>query len=41
VKWLEVKDSELVLTQAQFGIASIQMQLNSTFIELEKINPSK
>jgi hydrophobe/amphiphile efflux-1 (HAE1) family protein len=41
VKWLEVKDSELVLTQAQFGIASIRMQLNSTFIELEKINPSK
>jgi hydrophobe/amphiphile efflux-1 (HAE1) family protein len=41
VKWLEVKDSELVLTQAQFGVASIRMQLNSTFIELEKINPSK
>ena len=41
VKWLEVKDSELVLTQAQFGVASIRMQLNSTFIELERINPSK
>jgi hydrophobe/amphiphile efflux-1 (HAE1) family protein len=41
VKWLEVKDSELVLTQAQFGVASIRMQLNSTFMELEKINPSK
>ncbi|MFM7428547.1 MAG: efflux RND transporter permease subunit, partial [Flammeovirgaceae bacterium] len=41
VKWLEVKDAELVLTQAQFGVASIRMQLNSTFIELEKINPSK
>ncbi|MFM8742066.1 MAG: TolC family protein, partial [Cytophagales bacterium] len=41
VKWLDVKDAELVLTQAQFGVASIRMQLNSTFIELEKINPSK
>jgi hypothetical protein len=28
-----------VLTQAQFGIAQIQMQINSTIIELERINP--
>jgi hydrophobe/amphiphile efflux-1 (HAE1) family protein len=41
VKWLEVKDSELVLTQAQFGVAQIKTQLNGTFIELERINPSK
>jgi outer membrane protein TolC len=41
VKWLEVKDAELVLTQAQFGVAQIKMQLNGTFIELERINPSK
>jgi outer membrane protein TolC len=41
VKWLEVKDAELVLTQAQFGVAQVKMQLNGTFIELERINPSK
>lgn len=41
VKWLEVKDAELVLTQAQFGVAQIKTQLNGTFIELERINPSK
>jgi hypothetical protein len=38
---LEVKDAELVLTQAQFGVAQVKMQLNGTFIELERINPSK
>ncbi len=41
VKWLEVKDAELVLTQAQFGVAQIKTQLNGTFIELERINPSR
>lgn len=41
IKWLEVKDAELVLTQAQFGVAQIQMQINSTLIELERINPAQ
>jgi outer membrane protein TolC len=40
IKWLEVKDVELVLTQAQLGMAQIQMQINSTLIELERINPT-
>lgn len=41
VRWLDVKDAELILTQAQFGIAQVSMQINSTFIELERINPYK
>ncbi|CAN5381625.1 efflux RND transporter permease subunit [soil metagenome] len=41
VKWLDVKDTELVFTQAQFGLSQLKMQLNATRIELERINPEK
>lgn len=40
-KWLDVKDAELMLTQAQFREAQLQYDLSATVLELEKINPAK
>lgn len=39
-KWLDVKDAELLLSQAQLNAAQLKHQLQATAIELERTNPA-